>query len=63
MSTIQTCTMHDRIVLIHDTSDQTIISELDVEQASVLLEQLQEAVGKVLCVLRGDASGVPAFLS
>jgi hypothetical protein len=48
MSTIQTCTIHDRIVLIHDTAEQTIFSELDVEQASVLLEQLQEAVAVVL---------------
>lgn len=44
--------MYDRVALIHDTPDQTIISEMDIEQASVLLEQLQEAVGTVLAGYR-----------
>jgi hypothetical protein len=55
MSTIQTCTMHDRVVLIYDTPEQTIISELDIEQASVLLEQLQDAVQSVLAGFRERA--------
>ena len=51
MSTLQARTMSDRVVLIHDTLDRTIISELDIDQASLLLEQLQEAVRQTLAAL------------
>jgi hypothetical protein len=47
--------MFDRVVLIHDTPDQTIISELDIEQAGMLLEQLQDCVSCVLDGLRQRA--------
>ncbi len=56
MSTLQARTMSDRVVLIHDTQDRTIISELDIDQASLLLEQLQEAVGQTLAALKRRAS-------
>ncbi len=57
MSTMQARTMSDRVVLIHDTQDRTIISELDVDQASLLLEQLQCAVTETLANLRLRAAG------
>ena len=56
MSTLQARTMSDRVVLIHDTQDRTIISELDIDQASLLLEQLQEAVRQTLAALKQRAS-------
>ncbi len=56
MSTLQARTMSDRVVLIHDTADRTIISELDIDQASLLLEQLQDAVGATLNALRQRAA-------
>ncbi len=46
MSTIRACSMVNRVVLIHDMAEQTIISELDLEQADLLLEQLQQAVSQ-----------------
>ena len=36
--------MANRVVLVHDMEEQTVISELDLEQADLLLEQLQHAV-------------------
>ncbi len=56
MSTLQARTMSDRVVLIHDTQDRTIISELDIDQASLLLEQLQDAVRQTLTALRHRAA-------
>ncbi len=56
MSAIQTRAMVDRIVIIHDTADQTIISELDIEQAGLLLEQLQDSIASVLDALRHRAA-------
>ena len=44
--------MFDRVVLIHDLPEQTIISELDVEQADVLLEQLQAAVRTIMATMQ-----------
>lgn len=52
MSTYRACTVADRVVLIHDMLDQTIISELDAEQADVLLHQMQIAVGRAIAALR-----------
>ncbi len=52
MSTYRACTVVDRVVLIHDMLDQTIISELDAEQADVLLHQMQIAVGQAIAALR-----------
>ena len=57
MSTLQARTMSDRVVLIHDTQDRTIISELDIDQAALLLEQLQDAVRQTLATLRLRAAG------
>ncbi len=44
MSSFRACSMANRVVLIHDMDDRTIISELDLVQADLLLEQLQHAV-------------------
>ncbi len=55
MSTFRACTLLDRVVLIHDMDEQTVISELDLEQADLLLEQLQSAVGAQLAALRRRA--------
>ena len=52
MSTYRACSFSDRVVLIHDMDEQTVISELDLEQADLLLEQLQAAVGTQLAALR-----------
>ncbi|MDJ0388960.1 hypothetical protein QMO56_12620 [Roseomonas sp. E05] len=37
-----------RVVITHDMPTATVISELDVEQADLLLQQLQIAVRRVL---------------
>ena len=60
MSTFRACTLLDRVVLIHDMDEQTVISELDLEQADLLLEQLQSAVGAQLAALRRRA-GIAAL--
>jgi hypothetical protein len=44
MSTYRACAIPGRVVLIHDMPDQIVISELDLEQADVLLRQLQAAI-------------------
>ena len=36
--------MANRVILIHHMAEQTVISELDLDQADILLEQLQHAV-------------------
>ncbi len=54
MSTYQIRAIADRVILIHDMADQTIFSELDVEQADVLLQQLQTALGHSLASLRAN---------
>ena len=60
MSTYRACSLSDRVVLIHDMDDRTVISELDLDQADLLLEQLQMAVGTQLAALRRQAA-VPAM--
>lgn len=62
MSTLQARTMFDRVVLIHDLPEQTIISELDVEQADVLLAQLQAAVRSIMAAVQGRRDTVSALL-
>lgn len=52
MSTYRACTVGDRVMLIHDMRDQTVYSELDVEQADILLQQLELAVQKATSMLR-----------
>ena len=52
MSTYRAFTMADRVVLIHDMADQTVFSELDIEQADVLLQQLEIAVRRSTEALR-----------
>ncbi len=54
--------MFDRVVLIHDLPEQTIISELDVEQADVLLAQLQAAVRSIMAAVQGRRDTVSALL-
>ncbi len=56
MSTYRACTIADRVVLIHDMVDQTVISEMDAEQADVLLHQMQVAVGQAIAALRLKAT-------
>jgi hypothetical protein len=43
-----------RVVITHDMPHATVISELSIEQADVLLQQLQIAVRHVLQGLRQD---------
>ena len=56
MSTYRACTVADRVVLIHDMAEQTVISELDLVQADLLLEQLQMAVSSQIAARREWAS-------
>ena len=56
MSTYRACTVADRVVLIHDMAEQTVISELDLVQADLLLEQLQMAVSSQIAARRERAS-------
>ncbi len=55
MSTYRACTFADRVVLIHDMAEQTVISELDLIQADLLLEQLQMAVSSQIAARRERA--------
>ena len=55
MSTYRACTLADRVVLIHDMAEQTVISELDLVQADLLLEQLQMAVSSQIAARRERA--------
>ncbi len=59
MSTYSACTMADRVVLIHDMADQTVFSELDVEQADLLLQQLELAVRGLVNALRQKPAPSP----
>ncbi len=44
MSTYCAQPLGDRIMIIHDMASETIFSELDVEQAELLMRQLQAAL-------------------
>ena len=44
MNTFRALAMTDRVVLVHDTDDVVTTSELAVEQATLLLRQLEIAV-------------------
>ena len=55
MSTYRACTFADRVVVIHDMAEQTVISELDLVQADLLLEQLQIAVSSQIAARRERA--------
>ena len=48
MSTFRAQAIAGRVVVIHDMPDQTVISELDAEQADVLLQQIEAAKRTVL---------------
>ncbi len=48
MSTFRIQAVPGRVMVIHDMPDAAIVSELDVEQADVLLQQLEIAVRAVL---------------
>lgn len=64
MSTYRACSLGDRVVLVHDMPDQTVWSELDAEQADVLLQQLEIAVRTAVSVLRQrPGAAVPAQAS
>ena len=56
MTTLSACAMYDRVALVHDSTDQTTISEMTAAEADLLIEQLQIALRQVLRVMR--ASGV-----
>ena len=62
MSSFRACAMADRVVLIHDMPDRVVISELDVEQAGLLLRQMQIAMREALCQVSGSRPS-PATLS
>lgn len=48
MSTFQIQAIAGRVVVVHDMPNLAVVSELDVEQADVLLQQLERAVRAVL---------------
>ncbi|MFT8245821.1 hypothetical protein [Roseomonas sp. BN140053] len=56
MSSFRAFAIAGRVVLIHDTPDHTTIAELDIEQADLLLQQMQGAVGTVLRQLSQPAA-------
>lgn len=53
MSTYRACAIAGRVVMIHDMDDRTAISELEADQAGLLLQQLEIALR---AVLRQDTS-------
>ncbi len=55
MSTYSARQLGDRVVIIHDMRDQTVFSELDIEQADLLVEQLQTALMLATATLRETA--------
>ena len=55
MSTYCARPLGDRVVVIHDSADHTIFSELDIEQAGILLEQLRLALKIAANALRQTA--------
>lgn len=64
MSNFRAHSMAGRVVLIHDMTEQTIISEFDVEGASTLLNQLEAALAEVLAGLaKLPAAPSPEFLA
>ena len=54
MSTFRAQAIAGKVVIVHDMPDQTVISELDVEQADVLLQQLEHAKRAVFRQLCGQ---------
>ena len=55
MSSYSARPLGDRVVIIHDTADLTIFSELDLEQAGVLIDQLRSALRTATTALRQTA--------
>lgn len=54
MSSIRIHAIAGRVVLVHDMPDRVAYAELDVEQADVLLQQLEWAKRKALRSLRAQ---------
>lgn len=54
-STFQVRSMAGPTVVVHDMYDRTVISEVDLEQADLLLEQLQTAVANQTMASRDRA--------
>lgn len=55
MSTYCARPLADRVVLVHDMADRIVFSELDIEQADLLLQQLQHALEEATATLRQGA--------
>ena len=63
MSTYRACAIAGRVVMIHDMDDRTAISELEVDQADLLLQQLEIALRAVLRQDTGyQEAGMPSVL-
>ncbi len=43
MTDYSSVNLYDRVLLIRNTAEETIISELDLAEADVLIQQLQDA--------------------
>lgn len=48
MSTYRACAIAGRVVVIHDMADRAVISELEADQADLLLRQLELALRAVV---------------
>ena len=53
MSTLTVRCVGTRVLLIHNTTERTIISEMEVTQAAVLIKLLCAAQAEALAALRG----------
>lgn len=51
MSSYSAREMAGRVVVVHDMDDSTAVSELDVDQAAILIEQMQAAMSQALKTL------------
>jgi hypothetical protein len=59
MSSFRAKAIAGRVVLVHDMSDQVVISEFDPEEASTLLQQLEAALAQVVRGLAAQAAAPP----
>ncbi|WP_458096447.1 hypothetical protein [Roseomonas sp. WA12] len=57
MSTIRAQAIAGRVVLVHDMSDQVVVSEFDAVEASTLLRQIEDALQEVVRGLALRAGG------
>jgi hypothetical protein len=57
MSTFRAQAIAGRVVLVHDMSDQVVVSEFDAMEASTLLRQIEDALAQVVRGLARQAGG------